>query len=140
MSRREFGDHGLNRQFPGSAVAWVALLLVGGCQPAGSSTVDAETNLEFTPRPPRVGTAEIVLTLTDPAGQPLEAESLEVEGNMNHAGMKPVFSTLRPTAPGRYEGTLEFTMAGDWFVLVTGQLADGRRINEKVDVPGVERP
>ena len=81
-----------------------------------------------------------MLMLTDSAGQPLEAKSLEVEGNMNHAGMKPVFSTLRPTAPGRYEGTLEFTMAGDWFLLITGQSADGRRIDEKIDVPGVERP
>lgn len=116
------------------------LLVAGGCRPAGQSIAETEVRLELTPNPPRVGTAQIALTLTDAAGQPLETDSLEVEGNMNHAGMVPVFATLRPTTAGRYEGSLEFTMAGDWFLLVSGQLADGRRIDQKIDVPGVQHP
>jgi len=116
------------------------LLVAGGCRPAGQSIAETEVRLELTPNPPRVGTAQLALTLTDAAGQPLETDSLEVEGNMNHAGMVPVFATLRPTTAGRYEGSLEFTMAGDWFLLVSGQLADGRRIDQKIDVPGVQHP
>lgn len=93
--------------------------------------------LDITPQPPQVGPAAVTLTLTDASGAPLTAADVKLEGNMNHAGMKPVFSDLEETAPGQYQGTLEFTMGGDWFVLVTGQLPDGSRLNGKIDVPGV---
>jgi hypothetical protein len=118
----------------------LALLLASGCQQAGNAKINSSVDLSITPSPPVVGEAGIDLVLTGPEGQPLEMESVQVEGNMNHAGMKPVFSTLRQTSPGRYEGTLEFTMAGDWFLIITGRLPDGRRIEETVDVPGVRRP
>lgn len=121
-------------------LTFTVLLVAGGCSPVGQSIAETEVRLELTPNPPRVGTAQLALTLTDAAGQPLETDSLEVEGNMNHAGMVPVFATLRPTTAGRYEGSLEFTMAGDWFLLVSGQLADGRRVDQKIDVPGVQHP
>ena len=52
--------------------------------------------------------------------------------------MKPVFADATETEPGRYEATLELSMGGDWFVLITGKLADGRPLKEKVDVPGVK--
>jgi hypothetical protein len=29
-------------------------------------------------------------------------------------------------------------MGGDWFVLVSARLADGRQLKRKVDVPGVK--
>jgi hypothetical protein len=28
-------------------------------------------------------------------------------------------------------------MGGDWMILVSGELADGRRVDHRVDVPGV---
>ena len=57
---------------------------------------------------------------------------------MNHAGMVPVFADARETAPGRYEATLNFTMAGDWFILVQARLPDGRTVEQAIDVPGVQ--
>lgn len=122
------------------ACAFMLALLLAGCRPQAAASPEVDIQLELTPHPPQVGTAQVVLIVSDPTGRPLEAESLDVEGNMNHAGMKPVFSTLKQTSPGRYEGALEFTMAGDWFLLVTGPLADGLQLNEKIDVPGVQRP
>lgn len=125
------------------AACWLALcggLLASGCSRPSAPAADAVVDLQIEPSPPKVGQAEIVLHLTESSGEPLEGGTLEVEGNMNHAGMKPVFATLTETEPGRYAGNLEFTMAGDWFLLVTGQLADGRAVNEKIDVPGVQRP
>ena len=64
---------------------------------------------------------------------------MKLEGNMNHAGMTPVFADARETEPGKYEAALEFTMGGDWFVLVNVTLADGRKLSRKVDVRGVKR-
>jgi hypothetical protein len=57
---------------------------------------------------------------------------------MNHAGMVPEFAQAREMAPGRYQGDLEFTMGGDWFILVRAKLPDGRALERKIDVPGVD--
>jgi hypothetical protein len=34
---------------------------------------------------------------------------------------------------------MELTMAGDWFLLLEAELADGRRIERTIDVPNVLR-
>lgn len=120
-----------------TALLICAGLLVAGCDRVETAAIDAAVDLQIKPDPPRVGEATVALTLTGPTGKPLEGAELTVEGNMNHAGMTPVFADLTETEPGHYEGTLEFTMAGDWFLLVTGTLPDGRRVHEKIDVPGV---
>ncbi|MCA8993239.1 MAG: FixH family protein [Planctomycetaceae bacterium] len=109
-----------------------------GCQESTTPGMQVSATLDITPSPPTVGEADVVLTLTGAKGELLTGGEIEIEGNMDHAGMKPVFSKLTETAPGKYTGKLEFTMGGDWFVLVTGQLADGHQLNEKVDVPGVK--
>ena len=57
---------------------------------------------------------------------------------MNHAGMVPVFADAVEIAPGRYRADLEFTMSGDWFILVRADLPDGRSMERKIDVPGVD--
>jgi len=95
--------------------------------------------LRLEPSPPRAGETAIVLTLTDASGAPLEGAHVRVEGNMNHAGMVPEFAEASETVPGRYEGRLDFTMAGDWFLIVTVRTADGREIERVLDVPGVAR-
>jgi hypothetical protein len=52
--------------------------------------------------------------------------------------MVPVFAPALETAPGRYQAALEFTMGGDWFILVRAELPDGRTMERKIDVPGVD--
>lgn len=128
-----------------SKLTWTAMIvalmfLEAGCQRSGTNRVDANVALDFKPAPPQVGTAEVAATLTDSSGNPISCGELELEGNMNHAGMKPVFTTLKEVDPGHYAGTLKFTMAGDWFILVNGQLPGGGTIEEKIDVPQVTKP
>jgi hypothetical protein len=79
----------------------------------------------------------VTLTLTDAAGRPVTGASIRVEGNMNHAGMKPVFADAHEGEAGRYTASLEFSMGGDWFLLVTGTLADGRKLERQIEVRGV---
>jgi len=117
-----------------------AALVVSGCHSEEQSPAEINTEVSFSPSPPQVGKAEIVLTAKDASGRPVNVNALQVEGNMNHAGMKPVFAELMSKGTGRYEGTMEFTMGGDWFLIVTGKLDDGRPVNETIDVPGVQRP
>jgi hypothetical protein len=109
-----------------------------GCGSGGDAAAAVKADLTLDPSPPVVGESKVSLNLADDAGKPLADATVKLEGNMNHAGMKPSFADLKETSPGTYSGTLDFTMAGDWFVLVTGQTADGKRIEHKIDVRGVK--
>lgn len=126
----------------GAALLVCGAALAPGCSPskpgAGDAAGDVTVELAIVPEPPKVGDAEAGVTLKDKDGQPLRGATVKLEGNMNHAGMEPVFADAVEVAPGRYKATLKFTMGGDWFVLVTGALADGRALNRKIDVPGVK--
>lgn len=115
-------------------------LTVTGCgkKQAVAPELDAKVVLQFSPNPPVVGSNDIEMTLTDAAGKPLQFGMVKVEGNMNHAGMKPVFAELIENDPGKYAGTIEFTMGGDWFLLVTSEDSPQGRLSKKVDVPGVK--
>jgi hypothetical protein len=95
-------------------------------------------DLEIEPQPVRVGLSTVRVALFDEAGQAIEGAQVEIEGNMSHAGMVPVFAAAREVAPGRYEARLEFTMGGDWFIIVRADLADGRSLERTFDVPGVD--
>ena len=119
-------------------VLGLAALIFEGCGPAVEPASDVQVELTLEPSPPVVGDAELDLKLTDAAGAPLEGATVRVEGNMNHAGMKPSFADLEEVEPGQYTGTLDFTMGGDWFLLVTAKTADGKRVERKIDVKGVK--
>jgi hypothetical protein len=116
------------------------LAAVGGCQRSASpqnQADDVKVDFAFQHSPPAVGPAAATVRLTDKDGKPIEGAAVKLEGNMNHAGMKPVFADAKETRPGQYEASLELTMGGDWFILINATLADGRKLSRKVDVPGV---
>lgn len=110
------------------------LAACGGGGRAGELSAD----VTFAPAPPRVGEAELVLALRGPDGRPLEGARVRVEGNMNHAGMVPELADAgeSETEPGSYRAQLEFTMGGDWFLVVTAERG-GETLEAVVDVPGV---
>ncbi|NJN97781.1 MAG: FixH family protein [Anaerolineales bacterium] len=117
---------------------FVILLLLAGCRRAGSAGSDVGVDVTIAPNPPAIGQATVTVTLNDAEGQPVSGAQVELEGNMVHAGMTPTFSKPAEVAPGRYEAPLEFTMAGDWFILVKAILPDGRKVERQVDVRGVK--
>ncbi len=108
-----------------------------GCRPPDSAT-EFNIALSVEPTPPRVGPSQLTLLVKDPAGKAVEGATLKVEGNMAHAGMKPVFADAREEKAGQYRAALEFTMAGDWFIVIDGKLADGRSFLKKIDVNNVK--
>lgn len=122
----------------GIALLAAAGLTLVGCRPKARQTdPGAHVAIQFDPAPPAVGQTVLNVTLTDAAGQPLRISDLAVEGDMNHAGMKPVFAQLKETSPGHYTGRLDFTMGGDWILMFTGDRAGGGRFEKRIDVPGV---
>jgi hypothetical protein len=116
----------------------VLLLSVASCGRGSADLPDVNVDLAIEPQPPQIGPARLTASLKDAAGQPISGAEVELEGNMNHAGMVPEFAQAREIAPGRYQGDLEFTMGGDWFILVRAELPDGRTLERKIDVPGVD--
>lgn len=120
------------------AILAACLVLGAGCQPPAQTTPEISLDWSIRPDPPLTGPATVALTLTDAkTGQPVRGAELRLEGNMSHAGMKPVFSTAREVGPGRYEAPVGFTMGGDWFILIDATLPDGRTLRRQVDVRGV---
>lgn len=120
------------------AVLAACLVLGAGCQPPAQTSPEITLDWSVRPDPPLVGPATVSLTLTDAkTGQPVRGAEVRLEGNMSHAGMKPVFGAAREVEPGRYEAPIELTMGGDWFILIDATLRDGRTLQRQVDVRGV---
>lgn len=92
---------------------------------------------EITPLPARVGSERITLTLKDPSGRAITSAQVSIEGDMSHPGMGPVFAEAKETEPGRYQADLEFSMAGDWVILVHSKLPDGRKLERQFEVKDV---
>ena len=131
---------GLSLTFCG-LLGLAACLATAGCGPASAPT-DSAPNVSLDwrifPDPPTVGPARVSLVMVDGAtGKPVRGAAVRIEGNMSHAGMKPVFGTAREVAPGTYEAPLELTMGGDWFLLLDATLPEGGTLRRQLDLPGV---
>ncbi len=117
--------------------AALAGLAVSGCHKAAHAAPEIAVEESIAPQPVSIGDETVTLRLTDAAGGPLTHARLQMEGDMNHPGMAPVFSDAVETEPGTYRAQLAFTMGGDWVVLAHITLADGRRMERQWDVKGV---
>lgn len=111
--------------------------MLAGCREAAEAQPDLLIAHEIAPRPPEVGPATVTLKVTDNAGRDVTGAKIKIEGNMSHAGMAPVFAEAGEVAPGRYRAHLEFTMSGDWVLLIELTLPDGRRLQRQIEVEGV---
>jgi hypothetical protein len=121
------------------ALVALALAACHGCSPPAEDTgaADVTVSLATEPSPAATGPAKLLIALTDAAGAPVPGAALHVEASMNHAGMAPVLAQAADLGDGRYAAQVELSMGGDWYVLVDGTLADGRRVHRKLDLPGV---
>lgn len=114
-----------------------AVLPLASCRRAAEQGSGLVIQSEILPSPPRVGTAIIMLSLSDSSAKPVTGATLSVEGNMTHAGMAPVFYASKEVQPGRYRSEVAFSMPGDWAILVHVTLPDGIKLERQIDVPGV---
>lgn len=119
-----------------SLLFFLLVSLAFACQKTAKPP-DITLQYEIAPQPPRTGTTTINLKLTDKNGAPVSGARVDLEGNMSHAGMSPVFSETKETETGTYRGTLQLTMAGDWIVLVHVTLRDGQKLERQIEVNGV---
>ena len=121
----------------GRLILWLLACsaLTFGCT-RGADDVRAAWTVE--PSPP-VARAPITVSVTLQRDDrtPVTGARLRLEAHMSHPGMPPV--TVEPVeqARGTYVARVNLTMGGDWTFVVTGELPDGRRFTEQMDVRGV---
>lgn len=119
-------------------VSSVALsLFISGCQSTGDSHSDVEFEWEISPNPPTVGLATINFAFRDSTGLLINGAEVELEGNMSHPGMQPIFVTAEEIEPGRYSVDVIFSMGGDWYFLIESTLPDDRVIERQININGV---
>lgn len=125
---------------PLARILLAALLLVLplGCRGQATRAGDAVVSVSIAPVPYTTGPAKITVTLSDAAGRPLSGAKVEIEGNMSHAGMVPVFAGAVETSPGTYVSRdFRFTMGGDWYIVVRVTPSSGEPFERTLDVRGV---
>jgi hypothetical protein len=118
----------------------IALLtaLLSGCWRTASST--NEIIVRWTTGPPTAtagADTRTRITLQDDQQRPVHGARLQLEAHMSHPGMAPVVRRLTEGDAGIYEADVQFSMAGEWVLVVTGTLADGRRITRRLPVASV---
>lgn len=100
----------------------------------GDQAIDLNVQLTFEPDPPVVGEGVIRIRVTDSRGQAIDGLSIQVKGDMTHAGMTPVFGISTPEGDGSYSVPFEWTMAGDWVLQLIAELQDGTVLNRSFEV------
>lgn len=118
-------------------LACMAVVDISACRRSTDSK-EVSVHLDIAPQPVREGPATITIRLTDPSGMSVSNAHIDVEGDMSHPGMAPVFGRANELAPGSYQAHLDFSMPGDWVVLLHIRLANGKKIERQIDVRGVE--
>ncbi len=101
------------------------------------NTVELNIDLTIEPDPPVIGESVLVLVISDAQGQPINDAQVDVRGDMTHAGMVPVLREVENGENGVYRVPFEWTMGGDWFVVVTVTLADGNVSSQRFEVSNV---
>jgi hypothetical protein len=113
----------------------VCSLAGAACGRHAAYAEDVSVEWKMTPAPPIVGAPALgEITLRDRSRRPVPGARLQVVGFMSHAGMAPIIAAVAERGDGVYQVHLQFTMGGDWILLVTGSLPDGRRLSQQIDV------
>jgi hypothetical protein len=113
------------------------LLTFSGCrqsQQSATSQADVRIELSTDPTPPETGDGTLLVTVTNPDGSPANVVRVEVRGDMNHAGMQPVFSGADLPEDGVYRVPFNWTMGGDWVLDVTALLDDGSTATRRFEL------
>ncbi|MGB6728215.1 MAG: FixH family protein [Terracidiphilus sp.] len=119
-------------------LATVPLFFNAGCRRPANASGDISIEESIAPQPVRAGIETITFRLMNVSHHPVVGARVQVEGDMNHPGMAPVFADALEIEPGEYRAQLNFSMGGDWVVLFHINLSDGRKVERQMDVRGVE--
>jgi nitrogen fixation protein FixH len=116
--------------------AWWLLLgvMLVGC--AQTQAADGQITLNVAEK--TVGTTQVDVTIADAQGRPVSGAAVQLRGDMTHAGMQPVITTLDDLGKGQYRATdFQFSMAGDWVLTVQAKMPDGASMERMFEMRGI---
>jgi hypothetical protein len=118
--------------------ASIALCCIGACRAAPG---DVGITWTVEPAHPHAGTTTVVrFTLNDARGQRLPGARLQLAAHMSHPGMTPITANVLDRGNGAYESRLLLSMAGNWTLVVSGELADGKRVTKHTEIAAAAPP
>ena len=106
------------------------LLVLPGCgrRVSVDEAPELYVEIEIIPSPPNTGPTLLMIKVTGEQGSDIGDFTIDVRGDMSHAGMTPVIVTEAKGELGTYAVPFEWTMAGDWILTITAKLPDGRNL------------
>lgn len=103
-------------------LSWMLLVTACSSVPASTPTatpsVAVKIELGANPDPPRSGSIDLVVMLTDAAGQPIDNAKVSLIISHKDMANMDLFGLSSGQGDGRYMLTSDFSMAGDWQVIV----------------------
>jgi hypothetical protein len=112
--------------------------MVVACRRSSEAGPRISVSQQISPQPVRVGPATINIQIADATGKPVSSAAVEVEADMAHPGMAPVFGKVEEISPGNYRADIRFNMPGDWVVLLRIKLPGGQSVERSIDVRGIQ--
>ena len=117
-------------------VILVLLGLLGSCRPpegtaagTGGTVTSGGVTVSMQIEGERVVGPAPVRVEVEREGEGVAGASVEVIGEMTHAGMEPVIAPARPVEAGVYRAEdFAFNMAGDWIVSAEVSLDSGEKL------------
>ncbi|MDE2854581.1 MAG: copper chaperone PCu(A)C [Chloroflexota bacterium] len=103
---------------------FIVLLTCAACRQGQVTPADIQLELSASDR--RVGETTLLVSVTDKDGKAIaQPGKLNVRGDMNHAGMIPVFAESDQATEGLFSLPFEWTMGGSWIVEASVKLPNG---------------
>ena len=99
---------------------------------AGSSTV-VNVQAETDPNPPAMGDVELILTVTDANGNPIEGATVDVSADHTDMTGMGMSGAATDQGAGKYSIKANFSMSGNWKIKVYVR-KEGLDYSEEIDL------
>lgn len=95
-----------------------------------------EIGISTDPTTPRVGDNRLIVDVREPNGNPVSV-NIDAYAEMPAMGAMPAMrapTDLKETAPGRYEGSMDLAMRGEWPLTISFQTPQGQPVRLQFDL------
>ncbi len=75
---------------------------------------------------------DFIFNLKDATGNPIQKAKIDIEANMNHAGMVPLFTEATFINGSTYKTRFKLTMLGEWILFLSIKLPNGEVVKKQV--------
>lgn len=116
----------------------VVSILLAACASAATPTAvsskPVNIQAETSPNPPMMGDIELILTVTDANGNPIEGATVDVSADHTDMTGMGMSGAATEQGAGKYSIKANFSMSGNWKIKVYVR-KEGLDYSEEIDLP-----